>query len=170
MVLRLGHKGIEIAVAGSAHPERAHQANEALITVRLPARGRWIEGCVLIRNGGWPGWLLSVRHQRSRSTILLIASSRSTRGFSVGPGIARSIWARSAPTRPQAGRAAWSAAELLTQDRAQNVGIVVRPRRNPGSRLDLAPARALRQIALARECGDDRVHLEILRDGLRTII
>lgn len=67
-----------------------------------------------------------------------------------------------------------AAAELLRQDRTENVGIVVRPRRNRRIRLDLAPARALGQIAqiggLASERSDGRVHLEILRGGLRTII
>jgi hypothetical protein len=57
------HEGVEIAVAGSAHPEQADQADEALVAVWLPARGGRIEGPGVILSGrlceavqlGWGG-------------------------------------------------------------------------------------------------------------------
>ena len=44
VVLGLGHEGVEKAVAGRARPERADQADEALVAVGLPAGGGGIEG------------------------------------------------------------------------------------------------------------------------------
>ncbi len=51
VVLRLGHEGIEIAVAGWPHPERTDQADETLVAIGLPAGGRGIEERGLIAGG-----------------------------------------------------------------------------------------------------------------------
>ena len=56
-----------------------------------------------------------------------------------------------------------SAAKLPSQDRTQNIGIVVRQRRNGGIWLELAPVRALRKVYAFLQM---RTDTELLYDGL----